>query len=1019
MKTVPGYRPKSIARAVVSTLLMALGFLAAPAAAEERWTGFTGETFQHVATESTPEVRNPTTLVQDRHGFLWIGSQDGLVRWDGYRFKLYRPQPDTPGALPDNDICNLFVDAAGRLWIATNVGGLARYDEASDSFVTYAAGLRGLSHVTVNAVADDGHGGLWVGTWGGLDHLDPRTGVIQKAMDQGLPNDRIGALYRDPSGTLWIGTASGLARRTGARTETIALPTPDGSLPSVRTFYRDGAGRIWVDTRRHGVYLVDSRTGIARPVTGPGAGDLRSEGVNTVVEVRPGEIWLGTFSHGIVAVDMATMHMRRIAHDPALADSLLFDQVWALARDRSGLIWVATGEGVSRYAPEQGAFSVIPGNTGRPTDMSEAGALSVREMPDGRLWMGLLRKGVDIVDPVRGRVRTLASDPHHPETALPQNYVWDFLSMGKDVFIATGQGLYRSDSAGTNVRRVHVPGRDPNTFTVGLMRDGDALWVAGYDGVWKIAPGQAPLHVTGLTDDRARVLLKTPDGMVWIGTENGLNRLSPDGRVERILPDKSDQGLSAAYITSLLADRKGRLWVGMSGGGIAVLTGRDARGKPIFRHIGAADGLPDPNLDKFLSDSHGRIWAATDSGLAVIDPETFAVRAIGRESGLSILNYWVGAGTTTSRGELLFSGASAVLVVRPDMLETWRYAPPVVVSDIRIGREALGAAAFNNAGHVPLAVPPGKPVSVEFSALDFSAPERNRYRYRLDGFERDWNETDSQHRVATYTNLPPGLYTLRLQGSNRDGVWSGRTLDVPVRVLPAWYQTWWFYLGAATLIVALVAAVVQTWTGVLRGRQRQLEALIEERTSELRRSQTQLEQMAYFDALTGLPNRRMFHEDFRKAIAWARREKTGFSLLLIDLDRFKQVNDTLGHDAGDALLQEAAIRLRAVLRENDCVARLGGDEFAILLMGGPQGVDVDTVCERIVRSFAAPVRFQAHSLQTSPSIGAADFPTDGVTEDALYKSADIALYVAKHAGRNTWRRYERDADDEQLPMAGA
>jgi diguanylate cyclase (GGDEF)-like protein len=988
---------------------------AAPVAAEDRWTGFTGETFQHVATESTPEVRNPTSLIQDRPGFLWIGSQDGLVRWDGYHFRLYRPDTDKAGALPDNDICSLFVDAGGRLWIATNVGGLALYDEASDRFISYAAGPKGLSHVTVNAVADDGRGGVWVGTWGGLDHLDPRTGRIDKAWVKGLPSDKIGALYREADGTLWIGTSAGLARRTGAKIETIKLPTIDGSLPSVRTVYRDSQGRIWVGTRRHGVYLVDKKTGVASPVTGPGAGDLRAEGINTVVEVRPGEIWLGTFSHGIVAIDTASMHMRRIAHDPAVANSLLYDQVWALHRDAAGLIWVATGEGLSRYAPEQGAFSVLPGNTGHAADMSETGALSMAEMPDGRIWMGLLRKGVDIVDPVRGRVKTVAADAHHPETALPQNYVWSFAPVGSDVFIATAQGLYRSDLAGRTVRRLHIPGRDPSTFTVGLMRDGDALWVAGYDGVWRIDPARPavkPVHFGGLTDDRARVFAKTPDGALWIGTENGLNRLAPDGQVERILPDKSGRGLSSGYITTLLVDGQGRLWAGTSGGGIVILTGRDARGLPVFRHIGAPEGLPDPNVDKLQADAKGRIWAATDSGLAVIDPDTLSVHAIGRESGLSILNFWVGSGTVTSHGELLFSGASAALVVRPDMLGTWSYAPPLVISDIRIGREARVAAGLNGGSRDPLVVPPGKPVSVEFSALDFSAPEHNRYRYRLDGFERDWNETDSGHRVATYTNLPPGRYVLRLQGSNRDGVWSGKMLSVPMRVLPAWYQTLWFDLLAGLGVVATIVAVIHTRTGAFRRRQHQLEALVEARTAELTQSQAQLEQMAYFDALTGLPNRRMFHEDVRKAMAWARREKSGFSLLIIDLDRFKQVNDSLGHDAGDAVLKEAAIRLRAVLRENDCVARLGGDEFAILLMGDPAAADVDIVCGRIVRSFAAPVWFQAHILETSPSIGVAAWPKDGLTEDDLYKSADIALYRAKAAGRNTWRHYT--AQDEEI-----
>lgn len=1034
MRTAPGGHPnrmnplfthlRRLLAVVLASGVLAVPSLAAPSSAapppvEGRWTGITGETFQHVATESTPEVRNPTSLIQDHTGFLWIGSQDGLVRWDGYRFRLYRPDGARKGSLPDNDIRHLFVDAAGRLWIATNVGGLARYDGATDSFTTFTAGPKGLSHVTVTSVADDGRGGLWVGTWGGLDHLDPRTGIIRKAAIGGLPDIKTGALLRDRAGRLWIGTAGGLVRRVGTSLEKIVLPTADGTTPSIREIFQDAQGHVWVATRRHGAYVVDPGTLQIRAV---GSGDLRAEGINTLIEVRPGEIWMGTFAHGIVAVDIATLRTRRIVHDPAVANSLLYDQVWSLYRDRSGLVWVATGEGISRYAPEQGAFSVLPGATGRPGDMSEAGALAIHEMADGRFWMGLTRKGVDIIDPVAGRVTTLAPDVKRPETALPQTYVWDFETVGTDVFIATAQGLYRTDQKGRGVARVHIPGRDPNAYTIDLMADGRRLWIAGYDGVWSFDPRRPqnpPSHITGLTDERARILMKDAVGNLWIGTENGLDRLAPDGRVERILPDRTDShALSAGFISSLLIDRHGRLWVGTSGGGLDMLTGRDAGGRARFRHIGAAEGLPDPNVDKLLADRQGRIWVATDSGLAIVDPDSLSVRPISRESGLSILNYWVGSGTVTSAGELMFSGATGVLAVRPDMLKAWAYAPPLVISDMRVGKATKMAALFNEGrASGPLVVPPGKPVSVEFSALDFSAPERNRYRYRLDGFERDWNETDAGHRVATYTNLPPGRYTLRLQGSNRDGAWSGRTLDLSIHVLPAWFQTWWFYLSGALVAAVLILTVVQTRTGFLRNRQRQLEALIEERTSELRRSQAQLEQMAYFDSLTGLPNRRMFHEDFRKAIAWARREKSSFSLLLIDLDRFKQVNDTLGHDAGDALLQEAAIRLRAVLRENDCVARLGGDEFAILLMGGGQKVDIDTVCGRIVKSFAAPVRFQANSLWTSPSIGVAEYPTDGASEDELYKSADIALYVAKNAGRNTWRHYVPDSEDDRISVS--
>jgi len=1010
--------PHAPAFSWLPALIFLLGLSVFPTVspAQDRWSTSAGETFQHIVTESDSQIKNPTSLVRDRQGFLWIGSQDGLLRWDGYHFRLYRPDARDPDSLPDNDIKTLALDDAGRLWIGTDTGGLARYNPQRDNFTVYAAGPRGLSHVSVTALAADGQGGLWIGTRGGLDHLDGRTGQVQRGLDAGLPSPQIGALLRDRSGGLWIGTAAGLVHRAaGSRTGTVvSMPTPDGKATSIRQLYQDSTGRIWIATRSNGAFYMENGTGLPRALTASdtATGDLQAEGVNTFVEAAPDRIWLGTLSHGLVVVDTSNMHTRRVVHDAMMSNSLLYDEVWCLYRDASGLVWVATGEGLSRWAPEQAAFRVIPGGTGRPQDMSEAGALSIAEMPDGRIWTGLTRKGVDILDPVKGRVRSLRSDSTHPETALPQAYVWDLAAQDRKVYIATAQGLYRSPLDGGRVDRVHIKGRDPGAYSVALRPDGDHMWLGGYDGLWRFTPGaeaRTADHFDGLTDPQVRAIVKGPDGAIWVGTENGLNRLPPGlaaggpGAIERILPDKHDpQGLSGGYVDTLLIDRHGRLWVGTSGGGINILAGRDASGRPRFRHLGTSEGLPDQNVDKLLLDDRGQVWAGTDSGLAVIDPDTLRLRTIGRESGLSVLNYWIGSGTATAAHEILMSGTTGIVVVRPDRFRPWTYTPPVVASDIHIGKDSRFAGAFG-AGD-SLDVPPGKALSIEFSALDLSAPEQNRYRYRLDGFEHEWSETDAGHRVATYTNLLPGHYTLRVQGSNRDGLWSPKTLTIAVNVLPAWYQSWWFCGLTVACGALLLWGLVHMRTAYLRLRQKQLTQLVDERTAELHQIQRQLEQLAYCDALTGLPNRRMFSEDFRKLLALARREGRDFTLLLIDLDGFKYTNDTFGHDAGDALLREAAVRLRSVLRDSDSLARLGGDEFAILLGGHCSQTDVATVCQRVIDTFEPPVPFQAHQLKTSPSIGAATFPADGETEESLYKAADLALYDAKRAGRNTWRR---------------
>jgi diguanylate cyclase (GGDEF)-like protein len=274
----------------------------------------------------------------------------------------------------------------------------------------------------------------------------------------------------------------------------------------------------------------------------------------------------------------------------------------------------------------------------------------------------------------------------------------------------------------------------------------------------------------------------------------------------------------------------------------------------------------------------------------------------------------------------------------------------------------------------------------------------------------------------SYTNLPPGNYTLQLRGSNRNGTWSP-PLELPIHVLPLWYQTLGFRIAVVLLALGLVAALVQARTAYLRRRQRELQTLVVERTAELeqrsqqlRESQLQLERIAYVDPLTGLSNRRLFEKELRHGVAMIARDGGCLTLLLIDLDGFKKINDELGHDAGDALLVETALRLTHSVRETDRVARLGGDEFAIVLTGTCELTAVGIICQRILTSIAGPVSYKGSTLQISASIGSVQCPSQGTATETLYKAADVALYEAKRCGRNNWRWHGQSGVEQRVAV---
>jgi diguanylate cyclase (GGDEF)-like protein len=969
----------------------------------------------------------PLTIAQDSDGFIWMGTEGGLARWDGTHFKLYVAGPSA-GTLPDNVVTVLHTDRLGRLWIGTDAAGLARYDPATDTFLRKHLDLPG-GGGGVWAIVDDGSDGIWVGTGAGLFHID-RSMQVVSAFTQlqshrgpdafGLPDFAIHSLLRDRRGAIWVGTFSGLAMaEPGSSTfKPVALPLPIHADPAseIISLMQDTNGAIWVGTSHNGAFIVGpDRHVVALPLPRDDPQATSTYGVSALLEVRPGDVWLGTNGQGIIEIDDGAAGPRHIRHDPSIGTSLINDTVRAIYQDRSGLVWVATDRGISEYDPRQHAVATLFGVPGRASGLADPDILSVLPMENGRVWVGLRYHGIDILDPGTGSVSHVAADPDHPLSSLPPFAVTGLAALPDGAVVAaTDSGLYRLDRTGTHVERLEIPGRPPSREVLSLCVCHGTVWIGGKDGLYQLSVGaQGPVRVLRredgptLTDPRVEVLSPGPDGGVWAGTPNGLNLVrAGSGPIEKIYPNRKDPTqLSSGEVISLVTDRMGRLWVGTLDSGVHVMTGR-FEGRPVFRRLGKAQGLPNEDIGALELDGTGRVWMSTDEGLAVIDPMTFAVQSLGRAEGVAISTYWANSGAVSKRGEIMFGGLGGMTVVNPSLIAQSDVRPPLVVTDVRVGGKPIWAGNPDPRGSIaPIVLgPDANSLHVEFTLLDYTAAADDRFDYRLDGFDPDWVENEITPRLAAYTNLPPGHYTLRLRGSNRQGIWDGAELALPIVVLPAWYQTPWVRLAAVVVVALLVAALVQARTALLRQRQRELERQVAERTAELSLTQAQLRHFAYVDMLTGLPNRRAFTEEFRRLIEEAELTRSRLALLLIDMDGFKMVNDTLGHHAGDSLLVAVGGRLRGAVREGDFVARLGGDEFAVLLMLEDDVIEL--VCQRIIDGFLPPVAIEGENLVAGASIGVAVFPDHGASQERIYKMADIAMYAAKREGRGTWRCFE-------------
>ncbi|WP_229212134.1 response regulator [Duganella sp. HH105] len=829
----------------LSAALAACAMLCGAAAAgPERWGKLATPLFEHLGLEQGLPHPIGMALAQDGDGYIWVGTQTGLARWDGYHMRSFHHDAANPASLPGDFIQVLHVDRRGRLWIGTAAAGIAMFDKRSEQFTRLNDEL---GKGQVSAIASDAKGNLWIGTPTGLKYYDTVQGTLRRYTHEthaGLPDNQVRALLVDHAGTLWIGTGTGLARlREGGAITQVAVSGEgqSGWSDTVMALGENAMGQIAFGTLKSGIGVIDSQADRGRILPIKGVKELQANMVLAVVETTPGTWWASTYGGGVVEYRSGSNEGHRIQHQAAVPFSLSNDRTAALLRDRSGMIWVTTERGVDFYDPHNESVDSVFGAQGA----QEAAVTALMTDQQGQVWIALADQGVDIVHANGDRSAVLRPDPARPDSALPNRVVLALAEASPgEAWIGTQLGLYRTSAQGRSVRRVPLPQASayPRIGTI-LARKGE-LWLGTFDGLLRYDPQantvrryvQGAADAGGLTDNRIHAVAPDGDGALWIATRNGLNWLDPEtGKVEQIRANPAvSTALSEAIISSLVIDPRGRLWVGTYGGGICVMTGRDAQGVPEFQRVGSLAGLATGTIMSMQADPVGRIWASTADSIAVIDAATLKARALTRADGLAFRTFFIGSSTVTAERDLVFGATSGMAVVYPGRLNDWGYRPPLVISAVRLDQQPVAPAQLAGDNGPTLTLKPeNQGFEVELAALDFSAPQRNRYAHLLEGFDQRWVEADATRRIAAYNHLPPGSYRLRLRGSNRDAQWNAEELQLRVVVLPAWHQTWWAWLGY------FLAACLLAW-GLLRWRVRQLhhkgetlQALVYSRTQHL------------------------------------------------------------------------------------------------------------------------------------------------------------------------------------------
>lgn len=987
-------------------VLLVFGAVSSRAASSDPWAPFDAPWFDKVSSAEGLPPSIVTALAQDQRGLLWVGTMVGLARYDGYRTQIFDIRGGKGRRLPDSYVRCLLALPDGGLLIGTNAGGLVRFDPATDTFRTYPSGVNGTSDRKIFALAEDHAGGVWIATEQGLDHLDLRSNAIRHVDTGSEAAPRDFTVMEDRAGNLWLGNNNGLFVRHAGSNRFVRPQAPAGTVATVLdnqiwAIHEDQAGRLWAGSGQAGAAYRDT-DGQWHPVP-EFSGYLQGAQQATVrdfLEVSANTMWIATDGSGVLAYSPGDARPGKIGHDQAIESSLPGDSVRALLRDRSGNVWVATDLGLARTYPDaRSAFTVLPSPL-KPNGLSDTSVRCLYVDSRGLIWIGLGSGRIDMINLKAGHMSHLqlgGSQAHRDVQSFVE-------ATDGSIWVGT-QGLARIDPVTLVIRPSILPALE-NVPVLSLQRDGSRLLIGTYDGLYRYDTATGVLdHVkhdpndpTSLASDTVRQILRVGTRW-WYATARGISIAdnSRDRRGFQNLIHRSNDpsSLPGDSINSVMQAPDGHIWASTSGG-LAVSTSA----KPWrFSVIGVAQGLASDTVNGALDDDQGHIWASTSSGISEIDARSHAVRNLGLRDGLHVRSYhYPDDAALAPGGELMFGGLGGLTVIRPRWQPVPRPPAPLAVTHAVVGNLVLpfgklprdGATITLDAGH--------RNLRVDFSLLDYRASGETSYGYRMDGLDDNWVDVSKGALPsANYTNLAHGRYTLYLRAATHGMHPETIETHLAIEVTPRWYETWFSKLAAIASLIALMLLLVHLRTLYLRRQAAQLLRQINEHTRDLRAANQRLDELASTDSLTGIYNRRRFLE-----LARAEREQTqgrSVCIALFDLDRFKAINDTHGHLAGDAVIRGAIEVIKQHCRHGDLLGRYGGEEFVLCLpdTSVPQAQEI---AERICSAMAdTAVPYDGQPIRVTVSIGVAALRPGESIEQWLSR-ADEALYEAKRGGRN-------------------
>ncbi len=1072
-----------------------------------------------------------STLLEDSRGYMWIGTESGLNRYDGHKFRHFYQMHNKSDSLPDSTITALYEDFRGKIWVGTTEGiGVHNPNEFLGGDFTRIQDPGDQTKLPSNfiiGITQDTHGQIWIATLGGVAVYDMELNKLKSFVYNDYAKDSATSILARTNGTIVVTTDQGIFHYRQDNYESTYSDFFNKTSQYIRATYESFDGKLWITTSR-GLFVYDDQTGSYSEVLNP-ANQQSFNDLWSLTEDFSGNLWL-SHANGLYQLHYQSGELRNYSEIVNLTIDTINFAIPALAFDSNGFLWMGTqGHGATIWNPESQIFTVYSKQTKSQTGLTYNSTWSIHQDNQSGLWIGTER-GLNYLGFNQERFQHFLAE----NSQLKHDNIYDISSYDEQHIIVAhelGVQILNVDSLAFAPLPNSIEQVLANQEVYYLHNDGQgSLWFSTSNQIYQYIISEQLMieRPSRLVGGEHMGLYRTtanyytdPQGVVWIGTDLSLNRYDPaSGQFNSYLElDPSSTNVDSSTISAIASNRPNEIWVGYTGNGMAKLV-IDQQLQTIERkNYSITSGLPTGNIYGIIPDNERYLWVATGIGLLYFDTLEATFKQYTAFDGLPSNEFNDGAYLKTKQGDIYFGGIAGVVKIPTDSIQPHKIIPDIRYTDYSVATATSNEWQPNVPPHVVL-THLDTVLTVGFSIFDFWNPNQANYQYKLPGLNSEWVRLGSQNQV-TFNNLSPGDYELSVRGVNQQGQTSS-AVTLPITVLPPpWRSNEAYTLYLAVLLGLvyfaysfrsrlraerkaanrqinlfamafkntsegviildqqrkIVAANLSSakilgfnsieqfqqenqlfsqdaategyvqhiwktleydgeWQGELTQKTHSGETIVldinisrvaeQQGTEEghfvavfsdittRKNNEKELRHLANFDTLTQLPNRTLFQDRLQHAIAHAHRETQRIALLFLDLDRFKQINDSLGHDVGDMLLQAVAKRIKHTLREDDTLARLGGDEFVIILENVQSINYITHVCDTIIEQFQRPFELSGLHVNTSTSIGISLYPHDGKNSTELLKNADTAMYHAKNQGRGNFQFYTKELNAQAL-----